>query len=131
MHQQVHRDGESGRGAELFLSVGHGHHLGGDGFWHSTRLIRISSKHANIDPASGWHKDFTVDGEGPFDDKNGHGTHVAGIIAGEWRVPPDAPKEIQRPLAVSRYLKKDTEDIEYQADAARWYQRDGAAMQAC
>ena len=73
-------------------------------------------KYANIDSASGWHKDFTVDGAGPFDDKNGHGTHVAGIIAGEWRVPVDAPKETRRPLAVSRYLKTGTgtEDIEYQ-----------------
>jgi serine protease AprX len=73
-------------------------------------------KYANIDPVSGWHKDFTVDGAGPFDDKNGHGTHVAGIIAGEWRVPVDAPKETRRPLAVSRYLKTGTgtEDIEYQ-----------------
>ena len=71
-------------------------------------------KYANIDPAPGWHKDFTVDGAGPFDDQNGHGTHVAGIIAGEWRVSADAPKETQRPLAVSRYLKKDTDDIEYQ-----------------
>ena len=73
-------------------------------------------KYANIDPVSDWHKDFTVDGAGPFDDKNGHGTHVAGIIAGEWRVPVDAPKEIRRPLAVSRYLKTGTgtEDIEYQ-----------------
>ena len=71
-------------------------------------------KHANVDPASDWHKDFTVDGAGPFDDKNGHGTHVAGIIAGEWRVLPDAPKEIPRPLAVSRYLKEGTEDVEYQ-----------------
>jgi serine protease AprX len=44
-------------------------------------------KYANIDPAPGWHKDFTVDGAGPFDDQNSHGTHVAGIIAGEWRVP--------------------------------------------
>jgi subtilisin family serine protease len=60
-------------------------------------------KYANIDPAPGWHKDFTVDGAGPFDDQNSHGTHVAGIIAGEWRVPADAPKEIRRPLAVSRY----------------------------
>ncbi len=71
-------------------------------------------KHTNVDKTSDWHKDFTVDGGGPFDDKNGHGTHVAGIIAGEWRVPPDAPKEVPRPLAVSRYLKKGTEDIEYQ-----------------
>jgi len=70
-------------------------------------------KHANVDPASGWHKDFTVDGDDPFDDQNGHGTHVAGIIAGEWRVPADAPAE-KRPVAVSRYLKKGTEDIEYQ-----------------
>ena len=72
------------------------------------------SKYANLDLPSMWHKDFTVDGAGPFDDKNGHGTHVAGIIAGEWRVPVDAPKETRRPVAVSRYLKKDTGDIEYQ-----------------
>jgi len=71
-------------------------------------------KYANIDPAPGWHKDFTVDGAGPFGDQNSHGTHLAGIIAGEWRVPADAPKEIRRPLAVSCYLKKDTDDIEYQ-----------------
>jgi len=71
-------------------------------------------KHTNVDQTSGWHKDFTVDGGGPFDDQNGHGTHVAGIIAGEWRVPLDAPKEIPRPLAVSRYLKEGTEDIEIQ-----------------
>ena len=71
-------------------------------------------KYANIDPASVWHKDFTVDGAGPFDDQNGHGTHVAGIIAGEWRVAADAPAE-KKPVAVSRYLKKNTEDVEYQA----------------
>lgn len=71
-------------------------------------------EHANLDLPVGWHKDFTVDGGGPFDDKNGHGTHVAGIIAGEWRVPPTAPTDVPRPVAVSRYLKKDTEDIEYQ-----------------
>lgn len=79
-------------------------------------------KHANVDETSDWHRDFTVDGGGPFDDKNGHGTHVAGIIAGEWRVAPDAGPEVRRPLAVSRYLKElkkegtkeGTKDIEYQ-----------------
>jgi serine protease AprX len=70
-------------------------------------------KYANIDPDSSLHKDFTIDGAGPFDDENGHGTHVAGIIAGEWRVDPGTPEE-RRPIAISRYLKKDTEDIEYQ-----------------
>ena len=70
-------------------------------------------KFTNVDKASGWHKDFTVDGSDPFDDKNGHGTHVAGIIAGEWRVPADAPVA-EKPVAVSRYRKEGTEDIEYQ-----------------
>lgn len=70
-------------------------------------------KHANIDPLSTWHKDFTVDGGGPLKDENGHGTHVAGIIAGEWRVPTDAPADVHRPVAVTRYLKN-TEDVELQ-----------------
>jgi len=74
---------------------------------------RHFSVHANVDPDSPFHRDFTVDGGGPFDDENGHGTHVAGIIAGEWNVSPDTPEE-QRPVAVSRYLKKDSEDVEYQ-----------------
>jgi subtilisin family serine protease len=70
--------------------------------------------HQNIDVTSPWHKDFTTDGAGPFDDANGHGTHVAGIIAGEWRVPPGTP-ENKRPIAVSRLLRKDTGDVEYEA----------------
>jgi serine protease AprX len=68
-------------------------------------------KHANVDTDSPLHRDFTVDGAGPFNDENGHGTHVAGIIAGEWR--PVTPED-KRPIAVSRYLKTDTGDIEYQ-----------------
>ena len=72
------------------------------------------SMHKNLDVPEGWHRDFTVDGGGPFDDENGHGTHVAGIIAGEWRVKPDAAPDTKRPLAISRYLKTNTEDIEYQ-----------------
>ena len=62
-------------------------------------------KYGNIDPTSPLHKDFTVDGAGPFDDVNGHGTHVAGIIAGEWRVPADTPVE-RRPIAISRLLNE-------------------------
>jgi len=69
--------------------------------------------HRNLDVPQGWHRDFTVDGGDPHNDENGHGTHVAGIIAGEWRVRPGTP-ENQRPLAVSRYLKTNTDDIEYQ-----------------
>jgi serine protease AprX len=65
-------------------------------------------KYGNIDPDSPLHRDFTVDGGGPFEDENGHGTHVAGIIAGQW---PDPPED--RPVAVSRYLKNDTKDVEY------------------
>ncbi|SEP02292.1 S8 family peptidase [Nitrosovibrio sp. Nv6] len=82
-------------------------------------------KYNNVDPDSKWHKDFTIDGAGAFDDENGHGTHVAGIIAGEWSVPIDAPAApnasfyasrpaVRVPVAVSRYVKKDSEDIEYQ-----------------
>jgi serine protease AprX len=74
---------------------------------------RHFTTHANIDPQSTFHKDFTVDGSGPFHDENGHGTHVAGIIAGEWPVTPETAEQ-DRPTAVSRYLKKDTEDVEIQ-----------------
>jgi serine protease AprX len=76
-------------------------------------------KYSNVDSNSPLHKDFTLDGAGPFDDANGHGTHVAGIIAGEWRVMPDAPVQ-ERPIAVSRYLKEngDTEFQEIRLEAA-------------
>jgi subtilisin family serine protease len=67
--------------------------------------------HGNIDATSQLHHDFTLDGNDPFNDENGHGTHVAGIIAGEWRVPADAP-DTDRPLAISRTLKTDTGDVE-------------------
>ncbi|MGZ5101111.1 MAG: S8 family peptidase [Usitatibacter sp.] len=74
-------------------------------------------KYANVDENCPWHRDFTVDGSGPFDDENGHGTHVAGIIAGEWHVPAEAGPDARRPVAVSRYLKTDTDDVEYQQTA--------------
>ena len=68
-------------------------------------------RHANVDKLSTLHKDFTVDGDGPFADLNGHGTHVSGIIAGEYRVSVDRP-EFKPALAISRQLKQDSEDVE-------------------
>lgn len=73
-------------------------------------------QHANIDPTSTLHRDFTAkacdgsDGCGPFHDESGHGTHVAGIIAGEW--PPETSLA-RRPVAVSRTLQTRTSDVEY------------------
>ena len=80
---------------------------------------RHFKKYSNVDPNSPLHKDFTLDGAGPFDDANGHGTHVAGIIAGEWRVAPEAPEQ-ERPIAISRYLKEngDTELQETRLEGA-------------
>jgi serine protease AprX len=76
-------------------------------------------KYGNIDSTSPLHKDFTVDGAGPFDDVNGHGTHVAGIIAGEWRVAPETPLD-QRPVAISRLMneKGDVDLQEMRLEAA-------------
>lgn len=86
----------------------------GEGITWAVMDSGINNKHphflANIDPQSTLHRDFTIDGNDPFDDENGHGSHVAGIIAGEWPAEPDPPR---KPLAISRYLKTQTNDVEY------------------
>ncbi|HEV7927557.1 MAG TPA: S8 family peptidase [Verrucomicrobiae bacterium] len=69
-------------------------------------------KHGNV-PHSPWHKDFTTDGSEPLLDENGHGTHVSGILAGEW-IRQNSDDPCSPPIAISRSLKTDSEDVEYQ-----------------
>ena len=57
-----------------------------------------------VDPLSPMHCNYTLDDSGPLVDQNGHGTHVAGIIAGEWTAAPAKDGEKPKGLtSVARY----------------------------
>ncbi len=78
-------------------------------------------KHQNIDPTSALHADFTDaasaagDGNSALIDKFGHGTHVAGIVAGE-QTADGTPERAQKMRAITRsvtdYDKGSTPKIE-------------------
>jgi serine protease AprX len=71
-----------------------------------------------VDPMSPMHRNFTIDEGGALLDANGHGTHVAGIIAGEWIAPLDKEGRKLTAKAVSRSrneqgdIQQDTQPIE-------------------
>lgn len=73
------------------------------------------ARHGNLDVAPLQHVSLLEDGDDPLTDEFGHGTHVAGIIAGEWRpetpVPADA-QAYQQPFT-ARVAYRDERDVEY------------------
>ncbi|MFN0073877.1 MAG: S8 family peptidase [Chloroflexota bacterium] len=71
---------------------------------------RHFSKHMNL--SSGLDEDFTGENQ-PFRDMFGHGTHVAGIIAGEVQVADAQPPDRQPLLAFSRY-RDESGEIKYE-----------------
>jgi serine protease AprX len=56
------------------------------------------ARHANIDRTSPFHRDFTKpEGGDALSDEKGHGTHVAGIIAGQQNVDTPLPAPPEQP----------------------------------
>ena len=112
-----------------FSASRRGHHVGGDGLRHQARspafhastatsirrrrCTRISPSTAAVRSTTRTATARTSPGSSP--------------ASGAWR---RTRPRTQRPLAISRYLKKDTEDVELSGDAARGRQRHGAAVQA-
>lgn len=73
-----------------------------------------------VDPLSPMHRNFTIDDGGALMDQNGHGTHVAGIIAGEWMAPKTKDGTVtEKVTAIARYqdehgdTKQDVQSYEH------------------
>ena len=131
VHQQVHRDGQSGRGAELFFSAGRRHHLGGDGFWHPAAIIRISASTAtSIQHPPGIRISRSMAADLST-------TRTATARTSRASSPANGAcrrtrrKEIPAAARGVALSEEGHRGRRIPADAARWYQRDGAAMQAC
>jgi len=118
MHYQVARHGESRCGANFVLCARI------DITW-AVMDSGIDAKHphfvlhGNVDPTSPLHADFTdtpnipKGGNAALIDRFGHGTHVAGIVAGEQVA--DGPKaQPQKMRAVTRSVRGYEEGIRLQ-----------------
>jgi len=68
--------------------------------------------HANLDVAPLQHQDFTGTGDALVD-AFGHGTHVAGIIAGAWPAQKETDDPAWRALHAMVAFRDDHEDVEY------------------
>lgn len=70
--------------------------------------------HGNVDRTSPFHRDFTALAGDPLVDEKGHGTHVAGIIAGQQARDIEPAAAIAAPYAAASRL----ESVEQERDSA-------------
>ena len=83
--------------------------MGYHGFGHRRESSALCA-HGNVDPASPLHADFTdtpnvpKGGNAALIDRFGHGTHVAGIVAGE-QLADGTKAQAQKMRAVTRSVK--------------------------
>ena len=109
LHYEVARDSESRCGANFVLRTRRGYHLGYYGFRHRGESSALCATRER-DPTSPLHADFTdtpnvpKGGSAALIDRFGHGTHVAGIVAGE-QLADGTKTQAQKMRAVTRSVK--------------------------